>query len=298
MPGPSAHVAPVKKREVAELVRILRESPVVAVASIEAIPSPSIQKIRRNLRKDATIRVSKNTLLALALKEAAKEKPALESLAAKINGPTAVIATSLSPFKLYRRLEGSKARAPAKGGETAPEDVWVRQGETAFKPGPIVGELQKAGIPAKIDQGKVVISADKLVVKAGDKIPQPLAAALTRLEIHPLIIGMNVQAAYESGMIYEQRVLQVDEKQLLAQIGQAARAAVNLSVNAGYPTKKTIEILLQKAHREALAVGLEAEILDTKVIDLLLAKGQAEMLAVARKASPEALDEELKSKLG
>lgn len=292
------HVAPAKKREVAELVRILKENPVVAVASIESIPSPSIQKIRRSLRKDATIKVSKNTLLQIALKEAGKDKPQLEELSSRLRGPTAVIATSLSPFQLYRRLEGSKARAPAKGGEVAPEDIWVRKGETSFKPGPIVGELQKAGIPAKIDQGKVVIASDKLVVKQGDKIPQPTAAALTRLEIFPLVIGMNVQAAYESGMIYEQKVLQVDEKKLLEQITLAARQAVNLSVNAGYPTKKTIEIMLQKAHREALAVGVEAVILDKKVIDLLLAKGEAQMLAVGKLTKPEARDEELNKKLG
>lgn len=292
-----AHASPAKRREVQELVRVLTSNPVVAVAGIESIPSPSIQKIRKNLRSDATIRVSKNTLIQIALQEAGKQQPGLEQLADKIRGPTAVIATKLSPFKLYRRLESSKAKAPAKGGELAPEDIWVRKGETAFKPGPIVGELQKAGIPAKIDQGKVVIASDKLLVRAGDKIPQPVAAALTRLEVFPLVIGMDVRAAYEQGMIYDQAVLRVDEKVLMERITTAIRQAFNLSINAAFPTKQTIPHMLAKAHREALALGVEARILDRGVVDLLLAKGNAQMLALAKAAKPEGLDEELKKKI-
>ena len=53
----------------------------------------------------------------------------------------------------------------AKAGETAPEDIVIEKGPTSFKPGPIVGELQQAGIPAAIEGGKVRIRETKTVVK-------------------------------------------------------------------------------------------------------------------------------------
>ena len=64
-------------------------------------------------------------------------------------------------------MEATKSTAPAKPGDIAPEDIIVKEGETPFKPGPIVGELQKAGIPAAIEGGKIVIRKDKVLVEKG-----------------------------------------------------------------------------------------------------------------------------------
>ncbi|HLE97760.1 MAG TPA: 50S ribosomal protein L10, partial [Candidatus Thermoplasmatota archaeon] len=222
-----AHVALWKKEEVEHLVELLESNPVVAVANVQGIPAAQMAKMRKTLREDATIKVAKNTLLTIALKEAGKRHAGLEKLADKIDGQTAVIVTRMNPFRLYKRLEQSKTKAPARGGEIAPEDIRVTKGETPFKPGPIVGELQKAGIPAKIDQGKVMISADKVLVKQGDRIPQAVAQMLTRLEIFPLIVGMDLKAAYDDGTVYGIDALSVDYvKSLVA----AHQQAVNLAV--------------------------------------------------------------------
>ncbi len=48
-------------------------------------------------------------------------------------------------------LEKTKTKMAARPGETAPEDIVVSKGPTGFRPGPIVGELQQAGIPAAIE---------------------------------------------------------------------------------------------------------------------------------------------------
>src|SRR5207247_7884686 len=101
-------------------------------------------------------------LLRLALEKANTKKPAPVKLGQKIEGQTAVVTADINTFRLLKELEATKTRAPARGGEVAPEDLWVRAGETPFKPGPVVGELQKAGIPAAIERGKVVIRQYKL----------------------------------------------------------------------------------------------------------------------------------------
>jgi large subunit ribosomal protein L10 len=42
---------------------------------------------------------------------------------------------------LYKILQKSKSSAPAKAGQTAPNDIYVKAGKTSFAPGPIIGEL-------------------------------------------------------------------------------------------------------------------------------------------------------------
>ena len=292
-----AHVAPYKKEVVAGLVRQLTESKVVGIASFQGIPAPQFQAIRQRLRGRATITVSKNSLVRLALKEAAAKRPHLEALAEAIDGQTALVTADVNPFRLFKELESTKTKAPARGGEVAPEDLWVYEGETPFKPGPIVGELQKAGIPAAIDRGKVVIKKDKLLVKAGERIPRDAAQVLTRLEILPLIVGLDLKGAYEDGMVFRRDALAVDDVVVRAQLTEAGAGAFNLAMFVGYPTKATIVPLLTVAHAKALSLAVESGFPTPESVKVLLAKARAQALALAGRA-PGVADEDLKKELG
>ncbi|OGS48670.1 MAG: 50S ribosomal protein L10 [Euryarchaeota archaeon RBG_16_68_13] len=291
-----AHVAPYKKELVDDLAKRFRESQVVGIASIQGIPAPQFQAIRQRLRGRATITVSKNNLLRLALKAAADKKPHLEALASSVEGQTAVVTADLNPFKLFKELEATKTKAPARGGEVAPEDLWVREGETPFKPGPVVGDLQKAGIPAAIDRGKVVIKKDKLLVKAGDRIPRDVAHVLARLEIFPLIVGLDLRGAYEDGTVFRRDALAVDDTVVRAQILDASRRAFNLAMFVAYPSKATIRSLLGLAQRDGLSLAVESGFPTKDSVRFLFAKAQAQMLALASRA-PGALDDDLRSKV-
>src|SRR6184192_4054042 len=264
-----AHVAPYKKQLVEDLASRCAKAQVVGIVNIHGIPAPQFQAIRKKLWGRATITVAKNNLLRLALEQANAKKPDLVKLGETIEGQTAVVAADINPFRLFKELEATKTRAPARGGEVAPEDLWVRAGETPFKPGPVVGELQKAGIPAAIERGKVVIRQDKLMVKAGQRIPRDVAQQLARLEIFPLVVGLDLRGAYEAGTVFQRDALAIDDVVVRGQIAQAGMEA--LAVESEFPTKETVK--------------------------LLLAKAQAQMLALAARA-PGAADEELRSQIG
>src|SRR5688572_10182944 len=188
-----AHVAPAKTKLVEDLASGCAQARVIGIVNIHGIPAPQFQAIRKKLGSRATITVVKNNLLRLALERASAKKPDLSKLGETIEGQTAIVTADINPFRLYKELESTKTRAPARGGETAPEDLWVRAGETPFKPGPVVGELQKAGIPAAIERGKVVIRQDKLLVKSGQRIPRDVAQQMARLEIYPLVVGLDLR---------------------------------------------------------------------------------------------------------
>ena len=292
-----AHVAPRKIEAVKGLVQEFERAPVIGIVNIRGIPAPQFQAMRKRLIGRAALKVSKNNLLRLALKEAASKKKGLDGLVDVVQDQTAVVTAAINPFRLYKEMEATKTKAPARGGERAPEDIWVREGDTPFKPGPIVGELQKAGVPAAIERGKVIVKKDKLLVKAGDRIPREVASALTRLEIYPLTVGLDLRGAYEGGMVYPRDILSVDDTKVRADLSLAGRQALNLAVFVGYPSKQTIKPLLSTAFRRALALSMESGFPTKESVKFLLARASAQALALASRA-PGAVDEETRKKIG
>jgi len=291
-----AHVASWKKAKVKELADVMVKNPGVAIVDIHGIPSPQMQDMRHGMRKFASVMMTRNNLLLIAIDEAAKQRPALEKLKPLVGGQCAIVATPTNPFKLFQQMEATKSKAPAKPGDIAPEDIVVKEGETPFKPGPIVGELQKAGIPAAIEGGKIVIRKDKVLVEKGHKVSEELAKILPKLEILPMIVGMDLRGAFEDGIVYEREILNVPVGYYPTMLATAARNATALGVSIVYPTKQTIGPLLGKAYRGASAVGVKAAIPTKDTIGPLLAKARAEMLAIAARV-PGLEDDRLKQQL-
>jgi large subunit ribosomal protein L10 len=271
------HLPSWKKDEVAEIRKFAKQYTLIGLVDMYGIPAQQVQQIRRNLRGIAVIKVTRNTLIKHALDEIGGETKGIEKY---ISGHSAMIFTNDNPFKLFKQLEKTKTKMAAKAGETAPEDIVIEKGPTSFKPGPIVGELQQAGIPAAIEAGKVKIRETKTVVKKGAVISQKLAEVLVKLDIKPMDVGLALQVAFHDGSIYEPAVLSVDETKLLAQIQLAGQQAFNLSVNAAIPTKETMVPILTKAVREARGLAIEAAIYEKDVVDAIIGKAYRESQAV------------------
>ena len=276
-----AHVAAWKKDMVSELVQDMREYPVVAIVDMEGIPGQQIQSMRAGLRAHAKLKMTKDKLILLALDEIAKEKPGIADLKDAVHGQCAVVTTDIDSFKLFKKLEATKTAAPAKEGQLAPYDIVVPKGPTPFGPGPIIGELQKIGIPAAIEAGKIAVKKDTTLVKAGEPIPGPVAAMLPKLEILPMEVGMDLRAAYEDGVIYKRDVLNIPDDYYSTMFATAAHDALALGVSIAFPTKETIVPLIAKAFRETMGLSIAAAIPTKENIDMLLAKADAQMLAIA-----------------
>jgi len=263
------HLPAWKKDEVADIKKNAKAYKLIGLVDMYGIPAQQVQQIRRNLRGKAVIKVTRNTLIRHAFDEIGGE---VKNLSKYISGHSAIIFTNDNPFTLFKQLEKTKTKMAAKAGEKAPEDIIIPGGPTSFKPGPIVGELQQAGIPAAIEGGKVKIRETKTVVRKGDVISAKLAAILVKLDIKPMDVGVVLQAAFHDGSIYEPSVLAVDEIVILSQIQLAGQQAFNLSVNAAIPTKDTAAAILTKAVREARSLAVEASIYEKDVIDAIIGK--------------------------
>jgi large subunit ribosomal protein L10 len=267
------HLPTWKKDEVEDIKKNAKAFTLIGLVDMYGIPAQQVQQIRRNLRGKAVIKVTRNTLIKHAFEEMGGD---VSGLSKYISGHSAMIFTNDNPFKLYKALEKTKTKMAAKAGETAPEDIIIEKGPTSFKPGPIVGELQQAGIPAAIEAGKVRIRETKTVAKKGTVISAKLATVLAKLDIKPMDVGLALQVAYYEDSIYEPSVLAVDETVILGQLQLAGAQAFNLSVNAAIPTKETMAPILIKAVREARGLAIEASIYEKDVIDAIIGKAYRE----------------------
>jgi large subunit ribosomal protein L10 len=276
-----AHVAKWKTGRVEALTQMLLDNSVVGIIDIEGIPASQLQQIRKNLPRGSQFLVTKNTLLRIALNRASEKKKNIEKLLDSLDGQRGLITADTNPFKLFRAMELTKIKAPARGGEESPDDIEILEGDTPFKPGPIVGELQKAGFPAAIERGKVVIKKDKVMVKKGDRIPRDVAKMLTRLEIYPITVGLSLLAGFENETLYPKDVLDVDVDGFIRDMGNAHTNAFNLSMFISYPTSENIQAMIQNAHQNAFNLAFNAEIPTPQTIELLLSKAHAQALALA-----------------
>ncbi len=285
-----------KIRKVEELTTAVTESPVVAIADVRGIPAPQLQHIRQKLRGRVRIMVSKKSLIRHSLTRLSDSREGIEQLVDSLNGQVAFVLTDLNPFKLFKEMESTKTKAPARGGEISPEDILVKEGDTPFKPGPIMSELQRAGLPASIERGKVVIKKDTVLVKEGEKIPKQVAQVLTRLEIYPLIVGLNLTGVYENGLIFSPEDLRIDDVEFMSRLSDAIVATMNLAMFIHYVTDRTVEPLIVQAEQRALNVAMASGILTKKTAELLLQKAHGQMLSLSSQI-PDALDDELTEKL-
>ncbi len=279
-----AQAAQYKKDIVKKIRDLSSQNPIIGAVNVEGLPAPQFQKIREQLRGKVTVFMAKKRFIKLALDEIEKEKGGIKGLEGHIKGMPALIFTSENPFSLFNNLKKNKSSAPAKGGQVAPKDIVVPAGPTGFSPGPVIGELGSLGIKTSVQNGKIAIIKDTVVCKEGAVISDKLAGILTRLGIQPMEIGLTVTAIYENGAIFTKDVLDIDEERFMSDLQNAARWAVNLSVEAGFPTKDTIEIMLIKASREAKAIGVEANIFADDIMPLLLAKANSQMMGVKNAA--------------
>ena len=267
------HLPKWKRDEVERIKAWAKEYAVLSLVDVHGIPAAQLQGIRRDLHGKAVLRMTRNTLIEHAFAELGGDYASLEEF---IAGQSALIFTNQNPFSLYRTLERTKTKMAAKPGEVAPQDIVVPKGPTNFRPGPVVGELQQAGIPAVIESGKVRIRDTKVVVKKGDVISKKVADVLSKLDIKPMDVGLRLQAAFYEKAVFRPEMLAIDEEAYRRDIILAARQAFSLSVNAAFPTKVTVAAIIGKAFSEARTLAVEASVYEKDAMDAIIARASRE----------------------
>jgi len=271
----TSHIKKWKAQNLLELQNLLKEYPVIGVASLDRFPAALSISLRKKLSEKAIIKASKTRIIKMALK--ASDKKSLEE---HTKGSCALIFTKMNPFELFALLKKNKGNIPAKEGMIAEKDIIIPAGDTGLLPGPALSDLKQAGLKVKITGQSIEITEDKVVAKQGEAINKAAANALGKLDIKPIKIGINLVAVFESGIVYLRDILDVDTEQIFNDFVSAHRNAFNLAFNIAYPTSDTMPLLIGKAFKDSKAVALEGGIVCKATIDELLAKADRQAKAV------------------
>jgi len=273
----TAHIPAWKIKEIEELVEQIGKSRVIGIVGLREIPASNLQQMRGDLRGKVEMRMVRNTIARRALEASS---PDIRPLANFIEDQTALIFSNENPFKLYGLLAKGKKPMPIKPGARAPKDIVIEAGETSFSPGPMVGKLQAAGIPAAIKSGKVVINQKITLAKEGEIVSAKIADILKTMEIFPKEVGLELRAAYEGGLVFRSKDLSIDVTSQISELYAASAKAYALAVEIGYATPKTVGPMLQRAQVKARALVAEAGIPVPGMMDLVLSRAAAQAYAI------------------
>ena len=290
-------VAGWKKDRVSELTEIFSSEGVVAVVDVSGVPASNMIDMRNTLRKRMSIRMAKKSLVRIAWSEAGRPESEIEALLEGAHQPCIVHSDSMNAFEIFGELEKTRQGRAAKAGEKFPNEVTIPAGPTEFGPGPIVGEFNAVGIPAKIDKGKVAIQKDT-TFSEGDEISADLGIMLAKLGINPIEIGLILIGAIEEGHLFQSSDLDLDTDGLRNDILSATSGAFNLACNVRWFSSITTPTLISKASSEALSVALEAGVVNDTTAATILSQAQSRMMSLAGQLDSSALGEELQAALG
>jgi large subunit ribosomal protein L10 len=278
------HIPAWKIDEVNELVERISKSRVVGIVGMREIPASDLQQMRGELRSQVQVKMVRNNIARRALEAS---DPQIRPLADFIEDQSALIFSDGNPFKLYSMFEKAKRPMAMRAGARAPMDIIVEAGETSFSPGPMVGKLQAAGIPAAIKGGKVVINQKITLVKEGEVVSAKTADILKTMEIFPKNVGLELRAVYEGGLVFKAMDLAIDVGSLLSEMGSASAKAFNFAIEIGYTTPETISAILQKAQTKARNLVAEGAIPVPGMMEIVLSRAAANAQAIANLAKGE-----------
>ena len=290
-------VASWKKDTVSDLTEMLQNGGTLAVIDIHGVPAGAMLGMRAGLRGNMSIQVAKKRLMKIAWEAAGNDFADLEELYSSAVQP-ALLQTDLSSFQVFSELKKTEAGRAGKPGDVAPHDIVVDKMDTGMPPGPIVGELNSVGIPAKIVKGSVQIQKKVTILKEGEEFEGDLGMMLSKIGINPIVTGLRLCGTIEDGTRFQPATLDIDYEKFESDLISFGAGAFNLACNIRWFTTQTTPTLLSKASGEALAVALEAAIVTTDTLPHLIGRANRGAMGVAGSLSADALDEELSQLLG
>lgn len=253
-----------KKAIVEELTDLVSQHQVVGLLEFHSLPAKQLQQIKKELSDQATITMSRKTLLDRALAKSDKEGVSQLSQVDVIQ--PALIFSDNNPFHLFSEIKDKKTSAPASEGAIAPSDIKIEEGPTGLSPGPMIGKIQKFGASTKVKDGEIVVEQSAVAVNSGETIPAEAVEVFNQLEMEPLEVGLDLKAVWEDGELFEKSVLDIDVEDYRQRVKSACSQAFNLLYNAKLVNERTAVPLIQEAVNQAKSIALNADIVTTDFV--------------------------------
>jgi large subunit ribosomal protein L10 len=254
-----------KEEKVEEFKEKIEDYPVVGMLDMHNLPSRQLQQMKKEMKDFADIKMSRKTLMQIAIDQAEKED--IDQLEENDAVQPAFMFSEKDPFQLYQLIQENKTSAAAEGGETAPNDIEIPEGDTGIGPGPMLGKLQQAGLNVQVDDGSIHVQQAGVIVQKGEVITEDDAEILNQMGIEPLEIGLTLDVAYSEGELFSAEELDIDTEEYRTDVEAAASRAFNLAVNAGIINETTASAIISEAHQKAKNVAISEGLPEEETIE-------------------------------
>ncbi len=260
----TTQVAKEKIEFIEDLTNKISNAETVLITSIKGLPARQFQKIKKTIRDEADVFVTKKRAIKRAVDKLDDEN--LKKIKKYVQEDIAFITSKKDIFEIVRKLSKNKSPMGAKAGQIAPNDVEVEAGVTELPAGPAMSELGKLGLVVKVNQGKIEILENKVIVKEGEEISEDAASVMGKLEIMPFSVGFIPKIGYDSKSktIFED--LTIEPETYAKNMREIFAKANAFAVSMGYICKETIKPLIRKAglYGKAMEKFVELEKEDKK----------------------------------
>ena len=280
-----------KEAKVEEFEQAIQEHEVIGILDMQSLPARQLQEIEREIEEFADIKMSRKTLMDIALENI--EKEGIDHLDTDEAMQPAFIFSTKDPFQLYSLIQDNQTSAAADGGEIAPNDIEVPEGDTGIGPGPMLGKLQQTGAQVQVQDGSIHVMEPATMVEAGEEIASDDAEILNQLGIEPLQIGLDLVIAYNDGEVFNAEELDIDTEQYREDIESAATAGFNLAVNAGVVNKTTASAIISEAAQKAKNVAISEGLPEEETIEEAVSYAHSAAQSVDSETDIEAAKEDL-----
>jgi large subunit ribosomal protein LP0 len=230
----------------------------VLVVSCDNIGSSHMQKIRKQLRGQATILMGKNTLMRKCIRVNLERNPKWAALLPSIIGNVGLVFTDGDLAAVRDVLTSARVPASAKVGIVAPQTVVVPKGQTSLEPTK-TSFLQALNIASKINKGTIEIVNDVTLIKAGDKVGPSEAQLLQMLDIRPFTYGLSVESVYDNGAVYGPAVLDLKDEDLLARFASGIANVAALSLGTGQASLAAFPHAVLNGYKNLLCIAVATD---------------------------------------
>jgi large subunit ribosomal protein LP0 len=230
------------------------------VVAIDNVGSMQLQETRMALRGTAEVLMGKNTMMRKCIREFIEENPdsPIGQLEECCRGNVGFVFTNGDLGEIRQMLESNVRPAPAKVGSPAPIDVIVPKGPTGCDPGQ-TAFFQTLQISTKITRGQIEMTNDTHLISAGERVSASQAALLQKLGIAPFTYGMTLKSVYDSGSLFDAKVLDITDEVLTTKFVAALNAISKLSLALNMPTDASVTHSVANAFKAILAVTVELD---------------------------------------
>jgi large subunit ribosomal protein LP0 len=248
-----------KQQYFAKLVKYLDEYPAIFIVGADNVPSNQMSQIRQALRGRAEVLMGKNTMIRKAIRGHAQNNPKVEALLPLVRGNIGFVFCKGDLSEVKKVLSSKRVEAAAKQGVIAPSDVFVPAMNTGLEPTQ-TSFFQALNIPTKITKGQIEIVQDVHLIKEGFKVGASEANLLQKLAIKPFTYGLTLGNVYDNGAIYNHKVLDLTDADLLGKFFNGVRNVAALGLQIGYPTVASLPHSIARAFKNILSITLVTDL--------------------------------------